>query len=160
MDPTAAAAPLTRDGAPLFTLRPLIYKAAKHLHMRALYGVAATASGRVFVRNQLNGQTIELTADGVVVRAFHFACITRISSLAVAEGRLFAASPDAVAAVAVCDVEVADRQLKKAGQQLGCPAMKSPLSFPWGLLVVDDLLFVATPQNERIDIVQLTAPFV
>jgi hypothetical protein len=169
MDPTASAAPIRTEGAPLITLNPIAVVTARALHMRSVYAVTTapsereTGGVRVFVGSWKNDETAELTAEGRFVRRVRIDADVGASctqALTVAGGRLFAALPKSVKALSISRVPQPQPQRQlNAWQQLGSVS-DPPIVNAWSVLVVDGLLLVARPFQRSIDIVRLSAPFV
>jgi hypothetical protein len=175
MDAAAAAAPITREGAPLITVNPIALVTCQSASLESLFAVAITAGTgiaagtgtgiaaagglRVFV-GSADGEMAELTAEGRLVRRFRIERFRgAVDSVAVADRRLFALSETSIAAITIADIP--DRQLS-AWQQLGSPPPRGgdlPAS-PWSVQVVDGLLLLALPRATYIDIAPLAPPFV
>jgi hypothetical protein len=178
MVPSAHATPIAEDGAPLVRLQHItdvdstaIRELTTPFSITVSVPVSAAATAqsgaggahaRVFVGNAGNSTIVEMTRDGVRVRAFG-AGVTGAMALGLGSGWLFAVgSGDDVTAVALDDRP--DR-LWRAAQQLGAVSVSvvsaQQLSTEAsGAVVVGQMILISHSTSDRIDIRPLLPAFV
>jgi hypothetical protein len=165
MDPTAAAAPITKADAPLLVLQPIARIDSKTVPaLGSLSVITATAAApvresRVSVGHADCSRIVELTRDGLLVRTFEMGCADHIgtNTLGVGDGWLVACSERrGVSAVALADRP--DRSWPALQPLNPLPAELSDEVF--GALPVEDMIVLWHVYDDWIRIVPLAPPFV
>jgi hypothetical protein len=156
MHPTAVAAPVTKDGAPLVVAHPIAQVTGNAAKFSSAYGIAAAPSlsvpggVRVFRGSNARAEVAELSRDGVRIRTFKIDGVDTATPIAMDVAgdsdrhRLLILPPRNVVALSLVD-----------GQQRMWRAPWSP-SPVWHALIVDDLLLVALRHDDWVHIVPLS----
>jgi hypothetical protein len=170
MDPTAVAAPIAKDGAPLLTLQPISLVSSTTIpeltYPSSMTATPATAlrGARVFVSNDGRSTIVEMTRDGVCVRTLDMdgLCNANVLGIGIAgdgDGDwLFAVrggtSP-------VCAVALTDRPERswKAAQDLGTVCEEHSAA-AYGAVAIGGMFLIAHKYEDCIDIVPLPASFI
>jgi hypothetical protein len=164
MDPTAVAAPIAKAGAPLVSLQLFCAVAGESIAEltggSAVAALAATplCDTRVFVSNGDTERIVEMTRDGVRVRAFSMCDIVGATVLGLGDGWLFAVEDFAGSIHAVALADRPDLSWK-ALQPLGLVCSRSR-NEQIRAVVFGQMILISYAISNRIDIVPLTPPFV